>query len=232
MFFTCKTLDIKTNIYQTANLEIEQITEHTFRHISYLTVEGYGKVACNGMIVIDKGEAIIFDTPTDDSVSLALINWVNKKLKCEIKAIIPTHFHVDCLGGLQAFHQKGISSYASNRTIDFAKSNNKIIPQNGFDKHLELKVGGKNVIAEFWGEGHTKDNIIGYFPSEKVLFGGCLIKKLNAGKGNLADANTKEWSNSVEKIKAKYANAKVVIPGHGKVGGVDLFDYTIELFKE
>jgi metallo-beta-lactamase class B len=84
---------------------------------------------------------------------------------------------------------------------------------------------------EYFGEGHTKDNIVSYFPSEKVLFGGCLIKEVNASKGYLGDANISEWSGTVQSVKRKYGNAKIVLPGHGKPGGMELLDYTIELFK-
>ena len=87
------------------------------------------------------------------------------------------------------------------------------------------------MVAEFAGEGHTKDNIIGYFPSENVMFGGCLIKEIRAGKGNLEDANVNDWSATVEKIKQEYPKTKIVIPGHGKYGGTELLDYTIKLFQ-
>ena len=88
----------------------------------------------------------------------------------------------------------------------------------------------KRYIAEYFGEGHTKDNIVGYFPADKTLFGGCLIKKVGAGNGNLEDANTDNWSKTVRKIKRKYHSAEIVIPGHGKSGGIELLDYTIQLF--
>ena len=82
------------------------------------------------------------------------------------------------------------------------------------------------------GEGHTRDNVVSYFLDEKVLFGGCLIKSLKSGKGNLADANTAEWSNTVKTIKRQFKDVEMVIPGHGKPGGIELLDYTIEMFKE
>jgi metallo-beta-lactamase class B len=44
------------------------------------------------------------------------------------------------------------------------------------------------ITAKFFGEGHTKDNVVGYFPSENVMFGGCLVKELNASKGYLGFA--------------------------------------------
>ncbi len=216
----------------TENLTLQQVNRNVYQHISYLQTESFGKVTCNGMIVFNKNEAIIFDTPPDNSTSLELINWVEKELHCKIKAIIPTHFHSDCLGGLEEFHKHGIPSYANNQTIKLAKAKNLVVPQNGFDKMLELEVGNKKLIAEYFGEGHTKDNIIGYFPDEKIMFGGCLIKELGAGKGNLEDANTSDWPETVTKLKAKYPNTALVIPGHGKSGGRELLDYTIKLFAQ
>ena len=45
--------------HETETLKILQLTKHTFKHITYLQTESFGKVACNGMIVIDNGEAIV-----------------------------------------------------------------------------------------------------------------------------------------------------------------------------
>ncbi|PCJ92269.1 MAG: subclass B1 metallo-beta-lactamase [Flavobacteriaceae bacterium] len=229
-FLNCKAQKTTLN-YESNHIKVEQLTKNTFRHISYLDTDDYGKVGCNGMIVIDNGEALIFDTPTNDKDSKELIDWVEKTLEYIVVGIIVTHFHSDCLGGLNEFHKREIPSYASFKTIELAKPNHEQIPQIGFDGYLEIKVGNKKVSNEFFGEGHTSDNIVSYFPSEKVLFGGCLIKKIDASKGYLGDANTNEWSNTVYAIKDKYKNAKVIIPGHGKPGGKDLLDYTIELFK-
>ena len=147
-----------------------------------------------------------------------------------MKAVVATHFHSDCLGGINAFHKREIPSYANNQTIELAKSANVSFPQKGFDQSLEMKVGSKVILNEFFGEGHTKDNIVSYFPDDKVLFGGCLIKEEGAGKGYLGDANVNEWSITVKKIKSKFQNVQIVIPGHGKSGSQNLLDYTIELF--
>lgn len=73
--------------------------------------------------------------------------------------------------------------------------------------------------------------MVGYFPSENILFGGCLIKELNASKGYLGDATIKEWSATVESVKKEYPNVKIVVPGHGAYGNIKLLDYTINLFK-
>jgi metallo-beta-lactamase class B len=216
--------------YETKNLRIQQLTEHTFMHTSYLNTDSFGKVPCNGMIVMDKGEAIVFDTPVNDADSEDLIDYLEEILNSQVKGVIVTHFHKDCLGGLRIFHDRNITSYANQRTIGLARAKGELLPQNAFDTSLKLNVGSKKVLAEFIGEGHTRDNIIGFFPDEKVMFGGCLIKSNGAGKGNLEDANIAAWSQTVTHLKNKYPKSSVIIPGHGTPGGIELLDYTIALF--
>jgi metallo-beta-lactamase class B len=218
-------------VYKSNDLIITQVSENAFVHTSFLQTQDFGNVPCNGLIVNNSKEAIIFDTPTNTKTSEELIKWISETQQAKINAIIPTHFHNDCLAGLTAFHNKNIPSYSYFKTIEFAKKNNETLPQNSFKDSLVLNVGTEKIIAKFFGEGHTKDNVVGYFPSENVLFGGCLIKELKANKGYLGDANTTVWSNTVEKIKKEYPNLKIVVPGHGKTGNQKILDYTIKLFK-
>ncbi|HLO79537.1 MAG TPA: subclass B1 metallo-beta-lactamase, partial [Chitinophagaceae bacterium] len=209
-------------VYKSNDLIITQIDENSFEHTSFLQTNDFGNVPCNGLIVRNKKEVIVFDTPTKDKSSEELIKWIKETLHCKINAIIPTHFHDDCLGGLLAFDQHGIPSYANFKTIELAKANNLVVPKNSFRDSLILKVGDENIIAKFFGEGHTKDNVVGYFPGDNILFGGCLIKEINAGKGFLGDANLTDWSGTVEKIKQAYPNLKTVVPGHGEYGNQKL----------
>ena len=218
-------------VYLSRNLIITQITLNSFVHTSFLQTRDFGNVPCNGLVVTDHQEAIIFDTPTDEESSRELIQWINGTLNSRIKAVIPTHFHDDCLGGLQAFHQRDIPSYANFKTIELARERKHPIPQYGFQDSLILALGEKELAARFFGEGHTRDNIVGYFPGEKLMFGGCLIKELKAGKGFLGDANVEEWSGTVEKIKNYYPDIETVVPGHGQFGNHELLEYTIQLFK-
>jgi metallo-beta-lactamase class B len=218
-------------VYKSKDLIITQIAENAFQHLSFKQTNDFGNVPCNGLLVRNKQEVIVFDTPTNNHSAEMLIKWIKQTLHCKINAIVPTHFHDDCLGGLKAFDENEIPSYAYFKTIELAKENNFVIPKNSFRDSLLLKVGNEPVIVKFFGEGHTKDNVVGYFPSENILFGGCLIKELNASKGYLGDANLSTWSSTVEKIKKEYPNLKIVVPGHGNPGNIQLLDYTIQLFK-
>lgn len=218
-------------VYHSDEISIIQISENAFVHTSFLQTNDFGKVPCNGLIIRDSKEVVVFDTPTNNKSADVLINFITEKLQCKINAIVPTHFHDDCLGGLASFHANKIPSFANFSTIELTKANQVISPQIGFKDSQKLKLGNTFATVSFFGEGHTRDNVVGYFPKEKVLFGGCLIKEINATKGYLGDANVGEWSSTVEKIKQAYPDVQFVIPGHGKIGGRDLLDYTSKLFK-
>ena len=218
-------------IYHSEDLIIIQISENAFLHTSFKQTNDFGNVPCNGMIVRNSNEVVIFDTPTNNKSAEDLINFIKEKLHCKINAIVPTHFHDDCLGGLASFHSNKIPSFANTTTIELSKANKMVVPQNGFKDSLNLSLGNTYVIVKYFGQGHTKDNVVGNFPKENILFGGCLIKELQATKGYLGDANVREWSTTVEKAKQQYPNVKIVIPGHGEIGGKELLDYTIKLFK-
>ena len=225
----CKTQKYLT-IFENEDLIIRQLSPNAFLHISYLQTTSFGKVACNGIIIRDQGEAVVVDSPADSSTAALLINQVEQKLAAKVTEVVPTHFHIDCLGGLSAFHAREIPSYAHQMTIDLAQES-ATKPLFGFEIFREIKVGNVYLPLDYPGEGHTKDNIVVYFPEEQILFGGCLIKSLGAGKGNLEDANVDTWASTVEKVKEQYGDAKIVVPGHGKPGGIKLLDYTIEMFS-
>lgn len=219
-------------IYNSETLQIQQISPNTFVHISYLNTEDFGKVDCNGMIVISEGEALVFDTPASEEASVELINWLENEKGIEIKGVVATHFHWDCVGGLDEFHAQGIPSYASDKTIAFAKAAGNPVPENGFEGQLTLKVGAIQVENRFFGEGHTRDNFVSYVPSDQVLFGGCLVKSLAAGKGNLEDANVNAWPATMDSILKNLQDIAVVIPGHGAIGDRELLAFTRALFAK
>ncbi len=219
-------------VYESPSLKIKEICPGVWMHTSYLEIPKYGPFPCNGMIWVEGNEALVFDTPTSDLVAQDLIRHVQEIEGLQIKGIVVTHFHIDCLGGLRAFHEHKIPSYGSAKTFVWGLKRDKVLPQERFSKKFILQLGSKTVENRFFGAGHTMDNIVVYLPDKQVLFGGCLVKELGAGKGNLADADVKAWPKTLAKIKRKYPALKHVIPGHGKPGGMELLDYTIEKFAD
>lgn len=123
-------------------------------------------------------------------------------------------------------------SFSNLSTIDSVKSRNNPIPKIGFKDQLNIQVGNEEAICSFLGAGHTKDNIVVFIPSQNLLFGGCLVKELNATKGNLEDADIIAWSSTIQKVRSSFPTAKIIVPGHGKYGDKSLLDYTEQLFKK
>lgn len=222
---------VNAQAYKSDNLEVRKLAAHVYQHISYLKTQDFGKVSCNGMIVVDGNQALVFDSPAEPKDAEELINWIKTGLNSKVKAVIATHFHADCLGGLGAFHARNIPSYAQQLTLDLAKQRNFPVPMHAFKKSQRFTAGSTQVEVAYFGAGHTADNSIAYVPSARIMFGGCLIKAQGAGKGNLEDADTAAWPLTVQKVKDSYPEVKLIIPGHDAVGDRKLLDYTLNLFQ-
>jgi metallo-beta-lactamase class B len=222
---------VRAQDYKSENLEVRKLAENVYQHISYLKTQDFGNVSCNGMIVVDGGQALVFDTPAESSAAEELISWIKTTLNSQVKAVIPTHFHADCLGSLDAFHAKNIPSYAQALTLALAAENKFPVPMHAFIKSQRFTVGNTQVEVAYLGAGHTSDNTVAYVPSARIMFGGCLVKEQGAGKGNLEDADTTAWPITVQKVSDRYPDAKLIIPGHGAAGHIKLLVYTRNLFQ-
>ncbi len=103
-------------------------------------------------------------------------------------------------------------------------------PKNSFAKTKRLEYGNIIIELAYLGGGHTSDNIVVWIPSQKVLFGGCFVKSLDAKNlGNTKEADLDNYSKTLEAVLQKYRDAKIIVPGHGKPGNLQLIKHTIEL---
>lgn len=215
----------------TETLQVVPLTPNTFQHISYLQTETWGKVGCNGLVVVSNGEALVLDTPVDAAASEALLDFLENDLRLIVKGVVATHFHDDCLGGLAAFHRRKIPSFGIGKTLALAQAAGYEAPRAALTGESSLPVGSAQVQLFWPGPGHTPDNIVAYFAPDGVLFGGCLVKADGAGKGFLGDADVVAWPATVERVLETFPQARVVVPGHGDAGGPELLSYTVRLFQ-
>ena len=118
-------------------------------------------------------------------------------------------------------------------TIEIAQSKGLEIPKHGFKDSLQLQLGDKIVKCYYLGPAHTLDNIVVWIPSEQILFAGCMVKSLNSTDlGNTVDGNLLAYPQTIAKLITKFPNAKIVIPGHGPHGGLDLIKHTSDLLTK
>lgn len=212
------------------DIQLIRLTDNTIIHRSFRQTEAYGRTPANGVVYIVDSMCVIFDTPFTVKTTVRLMDYLTEDMGLTIEGVVINHFHDDCMAGIDSVHARSIPSYANKRTIARAKEEGLSLPLKKFGKKKRLKIGDQEVINFYPGPGHSPDNIVSYVPEDGVLFGGCMLKSMNASKGNLADANLGKWSSSIAKVKKQFSEARVLVPGHGRQGGQELLDYTMELF--
>lgn len=212
------------------DVEVKQLATGVWLHTTYFDIEGFENVPANGLVVIDSEYAMMIDLPWTDEQTGVLFDWVAKEHKAAVKKVVPTHSHIDCAGGLAEAHWRKAESFALDKTAEILKRTNKPVPQNWFTNRLSLRCGGIRVELTFFGPGHTVDNIVVWIPEKKILFGGDLVRTGNASNlGNTTEADVGSWPKTLKKVQEAYSEVKIVVPGHGRSGGMELIDHTIEL---
>lgn len=247
--------DTSNVVFSDDELIIKEIDESTF-----LAVHSFPWPANSLVIKFDNGELLFIDTPYTDEATEKLVKFFQGKENKKVHVTaINTHFHVDNLGGNGYLKKIKADIYGSDLTAKLLKErglgngmlesfNNtslkkyydyykdiKLTPPEklfSLDKGLKLSFGKDTIEVYYPGPGHTPDNVVVYYPAKKILFGGCILKSMESNsKGNTGDADIKLWASSLENILLKYPEAKLVIPGHGKEGTVEMIKHSIEVVK-
>lgn len=217
----------------TKDVELIQVSPSVYVHTSYFDDPVYGRFASNGLLVVDGKKAILFDTPVSELVTQDLISWIHYSMKLRVTRFVATHWHSDRMGGLAYLHKIGVVSYAHHLTIEITKQKNLPIPINEFTDSLVLHTHAADVCCYFFGAAHSSDNIVIWFPKDKILFGGCMVKSLDSQNlGNTIDADLKQWPQTIMTVRKRFANVQIVIPGHGSWGDSSLLAHTSKLLEK
>ena len=230
----CQRLDSSTEQVKLADgVFVKQLCDNIWLHTTWHRFEGSARpFPSNGIVIIDEGQAVIVDTPCTDQQTIVLCDWIQDVHNVKVSCVVPTHWHIDCAGGLGAIHKKGAGSIALARTIEILREKKLPIPRYAFEDSKTIRCGRLKIELYYPGPGHTEDNIVAYIPSCKTLFGGCMVKNAEAaGLGNIAEADLDQWSASLQRVKSTFPKAEVVIPGHGPYSGYDAVDHTIALLE-
>jgi len=232
-------LSIFTNTFAQKRISIcegvnlTKVADSYYIHTTSHTFEGYGTFTANGLIFIKNKKAIMIDSPWDDDQTKVIVNYLRDSLQTELTTFVGCHYHNDCIGGMNYLNKIGVETYTTAFTKELCEKYRMPIAKNTFKDKTVLNFEGEKVVCQFLGGGHTADNIVVYFPKDKILFGGCLIKTLGARNlGNTKEANIDEWNKTVAKVKDSFKDVRIVIPGHGKYGDASLFNHTINLVEK
>lgn len=198
---------------------------------------------------------VICSSPFETEGTRALLGWITSTLHPRQLVAINTHFHLDGTGGNAAYAAAGVETIASSQTAALIATRGAalraasaesfadpalrarvehvelVAPRRTFDpaRGLTLVFGGEEIRIIYPGPAHSPDNVVVHFPARHLLFGGCMIKATGASIGYTGDADLGHWEAAVRTLEP--LAPRVVVPGHGEVGGPELFAATIAIVR-
>jgi len=213
-------------------LKISHLTGDFYIYTTYNIYEG-SQIPANGMYLLTNNGVVLFDTPWDTTQFQPLLDSIKLKHNKSVTLCIATHWHSDRTEGLEYYKQQGIKTYTTFLTDELSKKNNKKRAEFLMTKDTVFNIGQYSFETYYPGEGHTADNIIVWFSKEKILYGGCLIKGVDAKNlGYLGDANVAEYETTLKKVQKKCPDPKFIIISHSDWNNINSLKHSIKLARK
>jgi len=171
------------------------------------------RVTTEGLIVVDTK-----NPPPGDNFA-RVMEEIKSVSNLPVKYVLNTHHHPDHVGNNQAFIDAGaqVVALAELKTRMASDTRTKDIPglpTMTFAKDYDLKFGGAEVQAHFYGRGHTGDDTMVYFPDLKVVMVSDQISD-NVPIVDWANGGSAvEWTRSLDGVLK--LDFDMAIPGRGE----------------
>lgn len=237
----------------TEDLYVRQIREGAF-----VVTHAFPWPANSLLVEMRNSALVLVDTPYTPQATQDLLDWLKAQFGEREIVAINTGFHYDNLGGNGYLMQQRIPVYGSELTARLLQERGEEMrgmtlawlqepqqqryrrayeslqyaaPTQQFElEHgLELEFGDETVQVHFPGPGQRPDNLVIYFPTRHILFGGCMIIGWDS-VGNTSDADLQAWPQSVRNLSR--FDFDVLVPGHGDRFDPGLIEHTLNLLAE
>ena len=213
-------------------LAIHHLTDQFYIYTTYNTYNGQ-QIPAHGMYLLTEKGAVLFDTPWDSTQFQPLLDSIQMKHHQQVIICIATHWHSDRTAGLEYYKSKGIQTFTTVKTDSLCVLNHKKRAEFLMQKDTVMHVGSYDFETYYPGEGHTTDNIVIWFPKQKILYGGCLIKGAEAEDlGFLGDGNKRTYAATLKNVRKKFPNPKFVIVSHHDWHNKNALNHSIELAEQ
>lgn len=217
-----------------AEIKLRQLRPGVWIHTSYYTYPGGARLPANGLVVRDGDGLLLVDAAWGEGLTRALLDRIETELRLPVRRAVVTHSHYDRVAGVDVLEGRGVQVYAHSLTQRRTIGQGMPVPDTTL---AELDAPGASVrlgsVEIFYpGPGHAPDNLMVWVPSERVLFGGCAVRAASSGSlGGVADADLDAWPEAIGRARSRYMEAEIIVPGHGDVGGPEVFDRTLSLLE-
>lgn len=205
---------IRVSAQSSYPLLIKAINKQFYVYTTFNMYKGQ-RFPANGMYIVTNKGVIIIDSPWDTTQFQVLLDTIYQRHHQKAVLCVATHFHEDRTGALAFFRSKKVATFTSAKTDSISQQKKVPRAEYTFQQDTLFRVGGIEMQTFFPGAGHTTDNLVIWFPKQKVLYGGCLIKSTaDSTLGNTTDGNLTTYASSVKKVMDHFPYPSFVIPGH------------------
>lgn len=189
----------------------------------------------NSGVVVDGGDALVVDTAATERRARELRAAVEQVAGGPARVVVDTHFHGDHSFGNYVFRPEAVVVAHERARAEAAHGGLHMstlwpdvewgalrvsLPAVTYRDRLTLHVGALRVELSHPGPAHTGGDTAVWLPDRSVLFAGDLVMSgvtpfclMGSVRGSLR---------ALERLRA--LGARTVVPGHGPVGGPELFD--------
>lgn len=229
LFFAAISLTVGQPV--TLHAKMTKLTDKVYIHTTYKRL-GTDPFPSNGLILNTDAGVVLIDTGWDIPQTEEILQWVKSNLHKPVVRCIVTHSHDDRVGGVSVLNAAGIPTLGTSLTAEKAKASGFIGVEGILPRDSVFNIGTCSIETYFAGRGHTEDNIVVWFSGERVLFGGCLVKSVEAEDlGYTKDAYLSDWKATIEHLMKKFPDAAYIIPGHQAWTSKEALIHTIELLE-
>ncbi|HEY0282626.1 MAG TPA: subclass B2 metallo-beta-lactamase [Rhizomicrobium sp.] len=221
------------------------LTLHQLRGGVYVVEDGYYAKE-NSAVYIGRDHVTVVGATWSPETARLLAAEIGKITPKPITEVINTNYHPDRAGGNAYFKSIGAKIIATEMTRDLMRSGwdgviawtrnaipdypalPPVLPDTVYPGGFALQDG--RVRAIYLGPSHTPDGIFVWFPEEKVLYGGCILKEQ---LGNLDYADLAEYPATLRKLQRLDLGFTAVIAGHySSVHGPELVGRYIRMLEQ
>lgn len=194
----------------------------------------YASFDLNVGLVVGTDAALLIDTRASEREASQLAAEVAAATRVPVRHVVNTHAHFDhCFGNAlfthadiwahdgcarqlrehgEARRYAALSWVDEDLVPDLAVA--RIVPPAHLvSQRVQLRVGGRPVVLEHHGRGHTDHDLVVRVPDAGVVFAGDLVEE--GSPPDFEDAWPLEWPDTLGRLLAHVGGP--VVPGHGDV---------------
>lgn len=200
----------------------------------------------NSLVYIGRNHVTVVGATMSPQTAEMLAAEIRKVTSLPITEVVDTNHDPDRFGGNAYFKQLGAKIISTTLTRDLLEKEGKdvirqtqaflpnyptvpiVLPDTTYPGSFDLQDGA--VRALYLGPSHKPDDIFVWFPTEKVLYGGCAIKPQ---LGNMDGADLVEYPKTLQKLKDLHLPIDIIVSGHySAIHKADLIDRYLEMLAQ